>query len=55
MEAVIQCADRMGVDVCMEGIEDKESREFLLRYGAYMHQGYYYAKPMRIERFEEQF
>lgn len=55
VEAVIQCADRMGVDVCMEGIEDKESREFLLRYGAYMHQGYYYAKPMRIERFEEQF
>lgn len=39
--------------VIVEGVETVEQVDFLLSIGCDMFQGYYFAKPMKIERFEE--
>jgi EAL domain-containing protein (putative c-di-GMP-specific phosphodiesterase class I) len=37
----------------MEGVENRELRDYLLKYNVTTHQGYYYSKPVRIEKFME--
>ena len=46
VETVVQCAHRLGIVVCIEGIENEEIRQFVKQYGVARHQGYYYAKPL---------
>ena len=36
-----------------EGVETKEQADFLKNYGCDYFQGYYFAKPMPVEKFEE--
>ena len=53
VDTVVQCAHRLGIIVCIEGIENEEIRQFVKQYGVARHQGYYYAKPFRLEQLAE--
>lgn len=53
VETMVQCAGRLGIEVCAEGVEDRKMRDDLMQYGADTHQGYYYSRPVRIEDFSK--
>ena len=53
VESVIQCANKLGIRICIEGIETKQISEFVEKYKADTHQGYFYSRPVRIEKFVE--
>ena len=38
---------------CIEGIENKEVSDYIEQFGSTWQQGYYYSKPVPIDRFEE--
>ena len=48
VEAVIHWADHLDLRVCIEGVEDAETREFLQRYPVAAHQGYHYSFPLPL-------
>ncbi|WP_419812440.1 putative bifunctional diguanylate cyclase/phosphodiesterase [Bacterioplanoides sp.] len=48
---IIEMAKRLGMSLCAEGVENKEQVLFLNSYGCQVIQGYYFAKPMRLEDF----
>ena len=49
----IQLAKKLEMKTVAEGVEEKEQVDFLAAEGCDMIQGYYYAKPMPKEEFEE--
>lgn len=49
VETVVQCAHRLGITVCIEGIENEQIRQFVKQYGVARHQGYYYSRPTTID------
>lgn len=53
VETIIQCAKKLGMRVCVEGIEDTCLRQYILNYKADIHQGYHYSKPVTFDRFME--
>lgn len=53
VKEAIQLAKSLDMHVVAEGIEKKEQVDFLARQGCDMIQGFYYAKPMPIEEFEQ--
>lgn len=55
VESIIQCANALGIKVCVEGIENQKLIEFMERYNAHSYQGYYYSKPVTIEQFLEKY
>lgn len=55
VRSVSQCANELGVKVCMEGIEDRELVDFLKPYGAGSYQGYYFSRPISIEALKEKY
>ncbi|HBI62993.1 MAG TPA: diguanylate cyclase [Lachnospiraceae bacterium] len=55
VEAITNCARKLNVHVCCEGLETKEMIEFIRQYPIYSIQGYYYSKPIRIEPFMAKF
>ncbi len=55
VEAVTLCARKLGVKVCIEGVETRKLIDFLEQYGAYSYQGYYYSKPIPREEFVKKY
>ena len=53
VDTTAQCARRLGISVCLEGVENEEIKEFVERYSAAYHQGYYYSRPVVYEKFVE--
>jgi len=51
VDSTVQCAKRLGLNVCMEGVETDEIKEFIGQYAASYHQGYFYSRPVEFERF----
>lgn len=51
VDSIVQCANGLGMEVCVEGIENEQLRDFINQYGAHSHQGYLYSKPIRMEEF----
>lgn len=49
VSAIVEATQRMGYHACLEGIEDQETYEYLLSFGASYCQGYHFAKPMPVE------
>ena len=39
------------IHVCLEGVENQEQLQYLSRFPAEIHQGYYYGKPMQRKEF----
>lgn len=53
LKNIIAMSKELGMPVITEGVETKEQVEFLMKVGCDMFQGYYFAKPMKVESFEE--
>ena len=51
VKAVIDCAEQLQIHVCLEGVENQEQLQYLSRFPAEIHQGYYYGKPMQRKEF----
>ncbi|SDG08315.1 putative bifunctional diguanylate cyclase/phosphodiesterase [Phytopseudomonas seleniipraecipitans] len=49
-EAIIQIAQRVGMTVIAEGVEDQEQAEWLKQHNCAEAQGFLFAKPMPLER-----
>ncbi|GGY35955.1 hypothetical protein GCM10011297_06230 [Bacterioplanes sanyensis] len=50
---IIEMGRRLGLNLCAEGVENKEQLDFLRHNGCHMIQGYYFAKPMPLADFCE--
>lgn len=51
IRSITRLADAFYAEICAEGIEDLEMREYLLRYHVTSLQGYYYGKPVPLDQF----
>lgn len=55
VRSVAQCANELGVKVCVEGIEDRALADFLKPYGPGSYQGYYFSRPISIDTLIEKY
>ena len=53
VDSTVQCAKHLGLNVCFEGVETKEIKEFVGKYSANYHQGYFYSRPVEIDKFKQ--
>ena len=53
VDTTLQCSKRLGLDVCLEGVENQEIKDFVGQYSANYHQGYYYSRPVEFDKFIE--
>jgi len=52
LESVVGMANRLGLEVIVEGVETIEQAEFLLSIGCKNAQGFYFFKPMSMSEYE---
>ena len=52
VDSTVQCAKRLGLTVCLEGVETQEIKDFIGKYSANYHQGYFYSKPIEFSKFK---
>jgi len=55
VKSIIDLAHTLGLNIVAEGIETKEQKDILIESGCDFGQGYYLARPMNPEDFEEKF
>ena len=55
VEAISECARKLNIHICTEGVENREMIVFLKRYPVYSYQGYYYSKPIPINNFKNKY
>ncbi len=55
LQMIINLSNQLGMPVITEGVETEEQLKFLSEMGCNMFQGYYFAKPMAIDKFEEKY
>jgi len=53
VDSTVQCAKRLGLSVCLEGVETQEIKDFIGKYSANYHQGYFYSRPIEFDKFKE--
>lgn len=53
VDSTVQCARRLGLTVCLEGVETQEIKDFIEKYSANYHQGYFYSRPIEFAKFKE--
>lgn len=53
VDSTVQCAKRLGLNVCLEGVETQEIKDFIGKYSANYHQGYFYSRPVEFYKFKE--
>jgi len=51
---IISMAKALDMEVLAEGVESEDQKDFLISANCDMIQGYYYAKPMKLENFDRQ-
>ncbi|MDE5861336.1 MAG: bifunctional diguanylate cyclase/phosphodiesterase [Ruminococcus sp.] len=52
---IVSLAKSLNMEVITEGVETKEQVDFLVDFGCDVFQGYFFAKPMPIKEFEEEY
>lgn len=52
VDSTVQCAKRLGLSVCLEGVETQEIKDFIGKYSANYHQGYFYSRPVEFDKFK---
>ncbi len=52
MKNIVNLAHDLAAEVVCEGVENDEDKELMLEIGAFVAQGYMYAKPVSEEEFE---
>lgn len=55
MHNIISMSEDLGIISLTEGIEDEEQFRFLLEMGCKLFQGYYFARPMPVDEFENKY
>ncbi len=55
LKNIITMSKELGMPVITEGVETKEQVDFLMRVGCDMFQGFYFARPMKVESFESEY
>lgn len=55
IEAVIEMSHKLNIKVVAEGIETKEQVEYLKNIKCDMIQGYYFERPLEVEKFENKY
>ncbi len=53
VETIINMAHNLQFDVIAEGVENKEQKDFLVKKGCTVFQGYYFGNPLPAEEFKE--
>jgi len=53
VHAIIALGRSLDMDIIAEGVETEEDRKFLAAQGCHDYQGYYFSKPIPIDKFEE--
>ena len=53
VKSIIDFTEKTNLETCVEGVENQEVRDHLMKYGATWFQGYFYSKPMPIEELEK--
>lgn len=53
LQTIIEMSKQLEMPVIMEGVETQEQVDFLTSIGCDMFQGFFFARPMEIEKFEE--
>lgn len=53
VKAVTQCAKELDLNVCVEGIEDEEMKDFMGNFNSSSYQGYYYSRPVVMDEFKK--
>ncbi|ATX81092.1 PAS domain S-box-containing protein/diguanylate cyclase (GGDEF) domain-containing protein [Mariprofundus ferrinatatus] len=53
VQAIIKVGETLGLEVIAEGVESEEQFELLKQYGCRKFQGYYFARPLPAEEFEQ--
>ena len=53
VKSIIDFTEKANLETCVEGVENQEVRDHLMKYGATWFQGYFYSKPMPIEELEK--
>lgn len=51
LDSILTCGNALGIQVCLEGVENEESRDFLMKYPVKYHQGFYYSRPVPLDEF----
>ena len=49
----LECASKLGLKVCLEGVESEEIYDYVASLNATYHQGFYYSKPISIEEIKK--
>lgn len=56
VKAITQCAKELGINVCVEGIENRKQDEFVKKtFDINSIQGFFYSKPLTIDEFDEKY
>ncbi|MGN0650503.1 MAG: putative bifunctional diguanylate cyclase/phosphodiesterase [Oscillospiraceae bacterium] len=55
LRAIIMLSKQLGIEVITEGVETLEQVEYLTEFGSDVFQGYYFARPMPVEEFENKY
>lgn len=53
VKAVMTCAKELDIDVCVEGIETENLKDYMLSFPSKAYQGYFYSRPVPKEDFME--
>ncbi|MBQ8417430.1 MAG: EAL domain-containing protein [Phascolarctobacterium sp.] len=53
VDAFVQCAHKLKINVCLEGVENKFIRSLVEKYKVKMHQGYLYSRPVPLNKYLE--
>ena len=52
ISSIIDMAKKLNINVICEGVENKKQADFLVKYGCFRAQGFYYSKPVPKLEFE---
>ncbi|HJV92747.1 MAG TPA: EAL domain-containing protein, partial [Azonexus sp.] len=52
-KTVVALAQSLGIGVIAEGVETEAQRDFLANAGCHAYQGYFFSRPLPIEKFNE--
>ena len=55
LEKMISMSKEIGLKVVTEGVETKEQADFLQSIGTDIYQGYFFAEPMTLSKFDEKY
>lgn len=53
LKTVVALSKELGMPVVTEGVETKDHVDFLTRIGCDIFQGFFFARPMRVEDYEK--